>query len=339
MKFNCCILCLPFLFISINTVAQDRYTYSSELHLESDNDAYLLRLRDGYYTNGIMIGWTYLPERKQKPDRKVEKLLSYYRIGQKIFNSDNWRSYLPEQIDRPFAGYLFAEKGFRLIYNSGDVLEFGLTAGTVGPAAYGAEIQGMLHRLLGFAKIRGWVYQIKNEAGASAFVKYDKHITGRSEKSLLQLRATGEGSLGNLFTYAKGGALLTFGEKEHADRSAQYRARIGDEKKLRRSEIYAFIHPQFLYQAYNATVQGGLFRNDKGAITAELNRFILMHEWGLVFAQDRWTSSVSFIKKQKEATSMRRDELFGAIKIAYRIGRKAHSRENGFTTDDNADSN
>ncbi len=324
--------------MSLNTVAQDRYTYSSEFNIESDNDAYLLRLKDGYYTNGIMLGWTYVAKQKSgNEDRRSVKKISYYRIGQKIFNSDNWRSYLPEQIDRPFAGYLFAEKGYRVFYKSGDVLEFSLNAGTVGPSSYGQEIQSMLHRWLGFATIRGWAYQVKNEAGLNFMAKYDKQVAGNPMKSLFQLRATAEGSVGNLFTYAKAGGIFLFGEMETADRSAQFRSRIGNEKKQRRSELYGFFQPQVLFQAYNATVEGGFFGKDKGPITSELNRFTFMHEWGVVFAQDRWTSSLSFTRKQKEAATMRHNEMFGSIRIAYRIGRKNNSNENGFTTDDNAD--
>lgn len=239
-----------------------------------------------------------------------------------IFNSERWKDDEASEMDRPFAGYLFAEKGYNYFYRNSDLLQWNISAGVLGPSAGGKQVQNTYHRLMNLNRVHGWNYQLHDDLAFNGSVDYHKNIlkTGPRRRSV-QLHLTGNARIGTIFTNASAGALLKIGMLDHPWISSYYHARIGpSDTSMRKAEFYFFIHPAIRYQVYDATIQGGIFAGDKGPFISSLNDWVYSHQWGIVFAQGRWTAQLSMTFETKEATTMRGQERYGAVALAYRYG-------------------
>ena len=73
-------------------------------------------------------------------------------------------------------------------------------------------------------------------------------------------------------------------------------------------------------QAYNATVQGGLLRSNKGPYVSPLNPFIYIVKTGAVISGRKAALTITYTFKQNETKSMiKKMEVFGAFGIALRF--------------------
>lgn len=73
-------------------------------------------------------------------------------------------------------------------------------------------------------------------------------------------------------------------------------------------------------QAYNATVQGGLFRKDKCNYISELNPFLYLIKSGFIIS-GQWASfSAYYHIRQREAKTMTDPfEIYGAFALSFRF--------------------
>lgn len=74
-----------------------------------------------------------------------------------------------------------------------------------------------------------------------------------------------------------------------------------------------------MYQLYNATSQGGLFRSDKGLITSSIEPFVLSNEFGVVGSLSRYTASFRLTFQTKETRLQENNHSFGRIQLLYRF--------------------
>ena len=297
-----------------------------EIKLVTENDSYRWNLHDGYYTNGLFVRFNYLPRRlnaRIPEGGQLAKVTSSYEVGQMMFNPEKITDINPDQIDRPYAGYLFARKSVTFLYRSGNVLNANVSLGTIGPASLAQPAQLLIHRTFHFKRPHGWSNQVNDEVGLNAQVQYQyDFIRSSAVRKWIDLHGTSQITLGNTFTNASVGALLQIGLFEWAAQSAMYDARVnrGRRRARKPAELFVYFHPQYQYQVYNATVQGGLFRHDKGPVLAPINPWVYGHETGFVFARHRWTAVVTYSLKQREASTMRHLEKYGGFSLAYRMG-------------------
>src|SRR5689334_10267948 len=99
--------------------AQERRNYfTKEAILLTDNDNYLVQKRDGYYTNGFYFA---LQQLTRKPTHKV---IMRYELGQMIFNPYKYSITQPENMDRPFAGYLYVKATRSRFFATGANLQY-----------------------------------------------------------------------------------------------------------------------------------------------------------------------------------------------------------------------
>ncbi|PQA58499.1 lipid A deacylase LpxR family protein [Siphonobacter curvatus] len=297
-------------------------TYSQEIQITSENDAYRWTLHDGYYTNGFFVSYRYVPRRwneRRDSTSRLQKVISTYQLGQQIFNPENVFLAQRNQIDRPYTGYLYASKGFTFFYRQNHVLQLDLALGTIGPRSGAENIQKFIHRTFDYIPPVGWRNQLNNEWGLNLNAQYAYNLIP-APKKWLDLYALGQAQLGTTFTRASVGLLLQIGLFRPASESALFHSRISRNPSSSSPELYLFFQPGYQYQVYNATVQGGLFRSNKGPGAGEITRGVYQHQIGLTYASRRFTLQATLDLKQKEARSMQNEvEKYGGFSAAYRF--------------------
>ena len=225
-------------------------------------------------------------------------------------------------MDRPYAGWLYGSYGQTKIFGNDDVLQFDAVVGVVGPGALGKQIQTGYHQFINLYKIYGWDYQLLNEVGINASVQYYRSLMKKKSDQHFSLHAVGRAMLGNTFTNASAGVLLKAGNKEKEENTSYWSGRLGQsyEKSNHHTEAFVFLEPVLMAQAYNATVQGGLLRSNKGPYISPLNPFIYIVKTGAVISGRKAAFTITYTFKQNEAKSMiKKMEVFGAFGIALRF--------------------
>lgn len=183
--------------------------------------------RDRHYTNGLRLSWLSgedVPGWVQGVGNELPLFAENGRrrygfaIGQSIFTPENTETSAPIPNDRPYAGWLYG--AFSLTSDTGNTLDtYELELGVVGPGAGGEWVQNTWHDLIGVDEAHGWDNQLHNEPGVVLFYE-------RKWRALFETNPGGLGvdahpnvgfALGNVYTYAKTGLTLRFGEDLPAD--------------------------------------------------------------------------------------------------------------------------
>jgi lipid A 3-O-deacylase len=293
--------------------------YTKEISVITDNDNYLIQKRDGYYTNGFYFSFQHLVQPK---DPRTQKATMRYELGQMIFNPYKYSITDPENMDRPFAGYLYLKATRSRFFAKGNNLQYGLAVGVIGPASRAEQVQKSYHNLINIYEVRGWGYQLKNEAGLNLYAQYTHPISAPpGQGQIVDLHAVARANLGNTFTNATAGLLFRIGPMERSSQSVLWNSRLHSSTPgyIRRSELFLFFQPEIMVQGYNATLQGGLFRNDKGPVIATLQPVLYQQKLGIAYAKGRFSVVVADVHRTREAKHMRRKENYGSIQVSYRL--------------------
>ena len=76
------------------------------------------------------------------------------------------------------------------------------------------------------------------------------------------------------------------------------------------------------YIAYDATIQGGMFINDKGPAVFDIKPVVFSQQAGAVFSMNRWTADFSFIFKSREIKSNAKPHQYGSLALFYRLNKE-----------------
>lgn len=318
------ILLTGFFFISTSLLSQkNRKEYLYEFRATSENDNYALTFVDGYYTNGLFIQLS--KTSNWKTNQRLEKVITTYKLGQMIFNSENYDDGSLQTIDRPLSGYLFLQKEYNFFYEKGHVLQTSLAIGGTGKSSLAKQTQGWFHNLAGLSKVTGWPFQLNGEVSLNLSAQYNYNLLGlKNKQNKFEIMGIASGNIGNAFTNFSGGTMLKFGNFEDPPQSSFFNARVGKntgEKLKRNAEVFIYFYPQLVQLFYNATIQGPLFRKDKGPLTSDISRQLYMHRIGIHYAERSWTLDVNYVLKNREAETMRQKEKYASITLAYRFER------------------
>lgn len=324
MSFKYCFLFVISFLVSSLLPAQDTsLSFRKEFSLITENDNYNFTLHDRYYTNGFFLRLNWV--KKSETGNNVLKTIHRTEAGQMLYNSYyNRRSQarVLETMDRPYAGWLYGSYGQTKIFSNQDVLQYDGIVGILGPAAMGKQVQTWYHKVIHLYAIYGWEYQLQNEAGINASVKYYHSLVKKNAGNHLSLHAVGKAMLGNTFTNASAGLLLKIGRTEQEENSSYWSAQMGERMKQakHKTELYAFLEPSVMAQAYNATVQGGMFRTYKGYYVSALNPFLYLIKGGAVLSGQKAAFTITYTVKQREAKSMIDEvEVYGAFGVSFRF--------------------
>src|SRR5690606_27418750 len=110
---------------------ENRRFSSSELELVTDNDSYLMTLQDQYYTNGLFLNFRRRVDASKLRPSETNRLWEF-SVGHEMYNSYTAEVDSIQQIDRPFAAYLFFSAGRRHFYHDRQMLSYSVSVGSMG---------------------------------------------------------------------------------------------------------------------------------------------------------------------------------------------------------------
>ena len=319
MKFLPALLGTILSFISISAMAQAP-SFKNEFGFRSENDSYLAYGQDRYYTNGLLIYFRRATD-QSKLNRKLNKIIWEAEAGQKMYNAQSGNVPDMSYVDRPFAGYLYAGGSINFLFNSENSLKVSLQGGTIGPDAKGKEAQELLHDLVGFYEINGWQWQVNNEAALNASANY-KHLLFRIKAGKLDLGIESYVNIGNTFSGAGAGLMFRTGSLNQLFHSASTESTVSHNarsKDLVDREFFFYAKPILHYIAYDATIEGGLFSDDKGPAVFDVKPLVFSQQAGVIYSKNRWTADFSVIFKSREIKSTARPHQYGSAALNYRF--------------------
>jgi lipid A 3-O-deacylase len=308
------------LFLLLWSSTSFAQSYKNEAGIMSDNDLYIAFNQDRYYTDGNFAYFRHaLKQENLNP--KLEKKIIDFELGQKIYNPFWSHVPDPKMHDRPFAGYAYTNAGISFFFKNESIFKASVQLGILGPSALGEEIQSDFHKkvLESYYTVEGWEYQVKDEIGLNFDLSYQRlfyHSTNR----LLDISGSSSLLIGNTLSGANAGILVRFGNLNPFYESSYANSRIknkqGDNRRTP-SELFLFTKPQLNFAAYDATIQGGLFRANKGPITFGLKHWVYSQQIGLNFAWKRLSAKYIVTLKTKEVKSPAHAYHYGSGILSY----------------------
>jgi len=308
-------------FLLLLSVVSSAYSqsYKNEFGFKSENDSYLAQGSDRYYTNGLFLNFRRALDQSKLKDG-LEKKIYELSIGQKIYNPISGYAPNPSTQDRPFAGYLYAGGALSWFKSNESAFKVSAELGTVGPSSIAEKGQELLHNTIGFYELAGWEYQIRDEVSVNLSVQYTKLIH-RLIDNAADISFEGYANAGTTYNGAGAGVLLRAGSINQLFNSSYLNASIGNNAKIKGlvpKEIFFYAKPQLNYVAYDATIQGSIFKNNS-PVTFDAKPIVFAQQLGFNFSSQRFTIDFGVIFKTKEIESSARAHQWGAISMNYRF--------------------
>ncbi len=259
-----------------------------ELGVQLENDSFVSTYNDFYYTNGTFLFANYVSD-NTTTERKI---IHGFKIGQQIYNPRWVKSDFPQDHNRPYAGYLFAEYNQTNLYSSNSVRRMSFQLGIIGPDSKAEQFQDWMHRSFGFGKIYGWEYQIQNTPVFQFGLGYSKPIFTKMTTDKIDFHLYSESKIGTAFTGTDFGVLTrlnilnSLAPMSHSN----FYNGLGEAQK----ECYFFILPKINLQLYDATIQGSLFDHNS-AVTFDIKPIRFKGEAGIKFKYHSYNCSFAFV--------------------------------------------
>lgn len=310
---------VAFVLIAFCKSSAQSQTYKNQLGFKTDNDAYLAIKQDRYYTNGLEIYFIHaLKNTKTQDTNKLVKTIFGLNVGQKIFNAHSGKTSFIQRVDRPITAYLFASTYLQWLLKNETLYKAELQLGTIGPNANGQQTQEFIHQTFGFYKIDGWQFQLKNQFGVNLNLAYQKLLyRSKNKKSDFSLPLSL--MLGNTFTNLSTSVLFRTGRLNPFYHSMTTQSNLSQSalsQKTKTNEFYFFVKPTLNFILYDATIQGGLFINDKGPVVYQTQPLVFMQQLGAAYQTKLWNFMFEFTFKTIEVKSNAKPHRYGTITIA-----------------------
>ena len=311
-----------FLIFAATLLEAQQKSYKSEFGFRSENDSYLAQGQDRYYTNGLFLKFRSALDQSAIKNLKLNKVIWEVEAGQKMYNPQTGSILDLNFIDRPFAAYLYGGGSLNYLLNSESNLKLNIQFGTVGPSAKGKEAQELLHNTFGFYEIDGWQWQINNEFGINSNLEFNKLIrrvkTGKTDFILSSYL-----NAGNTFAGVGAGILFRTGTINPLYSSASTQSTISNNAStIAEKEFFFYAKPMLHFVAYDATIQGGMFIDDKGPVVFDAKPLVFSQQAGAVFSKNRWTTDFSVIFKSREIKSSAKPHQYGSLALFYRLDKE-----------------
>lgn len=250
-------------------LAQSDY-YDQELSITTENDVYLLKNTDRYYSNGALIHFRFVPEKnvflgigKKEPVKRIVEL----EISQKFYTPKDLTLTDVNDYDRPYAGWLYFGLTVADFVKANQLITYGVELGVVGSISGADGFQTWYHRNFGFPEPQGWGFQIRNELVANLKGSYSFQLP--LVKKSVDLISTSQAMIGTGFINAMQRVDVRFGKLQSLDESVFKNAIIGRRRNGFSRHAYLFLGYGRQWVGHNITVQGGLW-NDRSPHTEDI---------------------------------------------------------------------
>ncbi|RFS23261.1 lipid A deacylase LpxR family protein [Chitinophaga silvatica] len=327
--------CFWFCLTSISAItatAQVTQDATRQIQIYEDDDYFNVwgRGTDRAYSNGTGLGYIYM---KNKKSTFLDKIL-LHQAGADAINVFEWdlmqimitpneiadTSYQPK--DFYYAGALFATHALNS-YNPIKKYSFRteIVFGVMGPWSFTKEAQTFFHKLISYQPPRGWENQVPN----SPLLNYNFTFEVMLWNPLKSLEIIGgldgkAGTMttsGSVYTYFRYGLMNPYFGDINLARGTK-----------RRFQLYVIARPQVSVIAYNALLQGGIFRSTSsnfeelsGEQRTHMRNFTIGMDYGIGIVIKRTTISYTQ-KTQTEWMSGTGKHSVGNITLLIPISRK-----------------
>jgi lipid A 3-O-deacylase len=305
---------------------------AKQLRIYEDDDFFNVwgRGTDRAYSNGSLVGYTYI---KQKKSVFLDKWILPV-AGSNAINVFQWSgmqitmtpneiadtSYIPS--DFYYAGALFVTHGLTS-YNPDKKYSFHseFLFGVMGPWALSEEGQTFIHHIINYQPPRGWAYQLPNAPLVNYNFSYDVMLWNPIKS--LEIVGSVNGKLGTMTTGVGASSYIRYGLF-----NPYFGNRILAMATRRRFQLYIMGRPEFNFVAYNALLEGGIFSStnpDFERLSADrqthMQRWVVGFEYGIGFVINRMTISYTQ-KTTTEWMSSTGKHSVGNITLLIPISRK-----------------
>jgi len=215
--------------------------------------------------------------------------------------------------DRPFAACLFL-KTFSMVNDASkrERISSALSAGVIGPAAGGQEMQEAIHRWINAEQPQGWQNQIQNDLILNYQVECERGLF--ASNNYFSFSGKAGARAGTFSTKAYAGAILMAGyfDDPYANFSKQ---------KLN-SQVYWYAEPLVNVIGYDATLQGGMLNKSSPYTisSADINRFVFQGNTGVVIKISTWQFEY-FQSYLTQEFVTGRYHIWGGVRVAWYVRR------------------
>lgn len=295
-----------FILITNQLIAQSH----QQISLTSENDSYLSINNDGYYTNGLKLSYSW----EQKKGDGVRYRFHEVQVGQLIYTAQFVGS-LPEDIDRPITGYLYGSYHKTTYNQKQNVLRWGAELGFVGPPAFGKEMQGLVHKVMGIYKPQNWEYQMNGAWGVNTNLFWSPNITGFQNKKKIDMKPILSATAGSIFNQVTIGSGFLFGKFNSNNTSAFWNNHRGHLKSDR--ELFVYLLPSVSLKAYDATVQGGMFNKTPEKYDGSLNPVFFKAKLGAIYSGNKLSLGAATVYESKQSKTQNAGQYYGSLQLTY----------------------
>lgn len=280
---------------------------------------------DRNYTNGVRFGYLSAKGRGENFARRFMRASPEnetrigFALGQSLFTPQDTEAFEPLPDQHPYAGWLYGEYSV-LVERGDDILDMlTISAGVVGPAALGEEVQNSFHRLIDGDRINGWDNQLRNEPGL--ILSYD-----RRWRPLFRVSRPGIGieaapnagvSVGNVLTQGKAGLTLRIGRNLRGNygppRIRPSLAGAGYYRGVDTASWYLFAGAEGRAVARNIFLDGNTWRD---SLSVEKRRFVADFQAGVVIQVKSFQIAYTYVWRTKEFVNQGARHEFGALSLS-----------------------
>lgn len=314
------------------------------LTLQVENDLFAkFANTDRHYTNGLQISWLSAP-RDDLPDwmktlsappvfgwftDDAHVVKTSHRIGvslaQAIFTPDDTDQTAPILNDRPYAAWLHTTLTLQSVRENaaGEAWQdqWKLDLGVVGPWALGRQVQNGWHRIIGVDQANGWSHQLRNEPGVDLSFEraWRSQIFDKPRLFGLDVDAIPYGvvTVGNVATYAGGGAILRFGPSLPDDFGpTRIYPGVGGSEWFRSSQDfswYLFAGGEGRAIARDIFLDGNTFRDSQ---SVDKKNIVMDGKLGAVAVIGSTRLSFTHVFRTREFYGQPKPDQFGSISLS-----------------------
>lgn len=311
-----CVFSICLLFAISFNCAYGQQRIHNELGFRNDNDVYLMKSQDEYYTNGISLFYKRAIDSARFSHEKWQNKLWAASAGHKIYNAYTGDIESEDDIDRPITGYLYVNGEMNWYSKREEAMTLGVELAVIGKKAFGEDVQRSFHQLFGFYEINGWQYQLNNAFGVDMRGSYSR-LLFRNTGKRLDVFMNSAASLGLNNTRLSIGPSIRFGKINPLFESAAMGSRVQSGSNKPDREFYFFYRPQLNWVVYNSTIQGGMLATHKNPIAFDIKPLVFSQVIGFQMATDHIGLNINYIHTTREVVNQLNTHEYGSLGVTY----------------------
>ena len=299
----CLFLLCPCLMKAQDTVN----VHTKEVRLTIDNDVFTSLERDQYYTSGLYLDYRWLSKNKINK----HKIIHSISLHQRIYTPRRVSWDDPKEFDRPYAGLLGFSFNREFYFNQKEYLKTSVELGLMGPHTLTDDFQITWHTVLNIPLPAGWKYQIAHSPVINFHASYARRLLGNE---ILDLYSQSNVSVGTVFNQFSEELLVRFNFLKHQASTTLFGGHLGSPSSSNRTkkiiENYFFYAPGFIYNAYNATIEGN-FIGPQSLHTETAKPWLVQNRIGFALSWLRFDLITTYYFKTKETLEAEAHQYVG----------------------------